>query len=150
MQTTASDSRGTVTVACKIPQGLILRLFKMEDRTEGGIGGTTYTTKVALPVGPRYVINGPGYDKNDGLPDYTIKERAALTHGIPLDFWEEWMKQNQDSECVRNNLVFSAKSGSEAIARAKEFRSARSGFEPIDPGVDAKGKAADPRMPNAS
>jgi hypothetical protein len=65
-----------VTIACKLPNGLVLRLSAAGRRT-----------------GPRYVVKGSegGY---------------ALTEGIPKDFWERWLRQNKDAPCVVKKLVF--------------------------------------------
>lgn len=67
----------TVTVACKVPNGL-------------NLGGR--------------IVNGCAHDPFN-KPDY-IYYGYALTRGFPANIWDAWLKSNANSHMVQNNIVF--------------------------------------------
>eukprot|EP01037_Dinobryon_pediforme_P023421 gene23421-24867_t len=136
----------TVTVACKIPNGLQLRVFKTEDVEEAVLGGGTRTVKRATQVGDIVKIHGPA-SPFGVAPKAPIAGGYALTHNVPAEFFAEWMKQNADSDLVRNGLIFASAKPDTTTGWAKERESVRSGLEPIDPtklpkGIEPASKAA--------
>jgi hypothetical protein len=126
-----SSSSDSVTVACKIPNGLILRVFKMVERPESGPLHSR-TVKVSEQVGDSITIHGPAY-ATGSLPTYTIIGGYALTSNVPREFYETWQEQNKDSTFVQNKLVFAYESHDHAVGQAKELEKKKSGLEPIDP-----------------
>jgi hypothetical protein len=72
----------TVTVACRLPKGLVLQLSKDGRRVKG----------------EHYRIWGTR-DRHDGC-------RLALTRNIPRSFWEQWLTQNEANPIVVNKLIF--------------------------------------------
>jgi hypothetical protein len=123
---------GTVTVACKLPHGLILRLFRMETRNEPVMGGGTREVQVATQVGEPVVIKG--YAAPFGqVPSVPIEGGYALTPNVDADFWAAWVKQNEDHDAVRNRLIFANEKSESAQRKAKDQTKVRSGLEPIDP-----------------
>lgn len=119
----------TVTVACKLPNGLILRTFDMVKTTEPAPGGTR-DFEIARPREGQVFINGsrtpPGVQV-----DHAHVGGYALTTGVDAAFFELWMKQNAESDIVRNKLIFAHATDTAAVA--KENKSRKSGLEPLDP-----------------
>lgn len=144
---TAAKSSATVTVACNIPNGIVLQLCKkvkwIEQTRDGNMDRVRWDK-----VGPRLVLAGPAYP-NGQIPD-GFKEKPmiaggyALTHDIPKDFWDEWLDQNAESSFVVNKQVFAQSALADAQSQAREQRDVRSGFEPINRDLDPK---KDPRLP---
>lgn len=98
----------TVTVACKLPNGLQLEL---EGKERVVLRGT------AVPFGAAPVDVG-GY---------------ALTQNVDADFWNEWLAKYKNYPPVKKGLVFAYAKPQDAQARALEMKDERSGLEPIDP-----------------
>ena len=126
-----SSASDTVTVACKIPNGLILRVFKMVERPESGPLHSR-TVKVAEQVGDQITIHGPAFPFGVN-PSYMIIGGYALTPNVPREFFETWREQNMDSTFIKNNLVFGFESHDSAVGQAKEYEKQKSGMEPVDP-----------------
>lgn len=130
-KTLAPQYTGTVTVACKLPNGLILRLFKMEDVREQTPTGVR-TIQQARQFGQSYTVRGPRIPFGS-LPNFMIIGDYALTSNIPRDFWEEWLDQNQELDCVRNNLIYANEKPDNVADWARDHATVVSGLEPIDP-----------------
>jgi hypothetical protein len=105
----------TVTVACKLPSGLHLR-----------VNGQTVT------------LRGCGHTFGNAPPG-AASGGYALTPNVPLDFWEAWLAINADSDVVRKGVVFSASKTVDARARAVEQAAVRSGFEGVNPQAPGDG-----------
>lgn len=147
---TPGPKRGSgdvVTVGCKLPAGLILRVFDMVDTPEPVMGGGTRMSPMARELPQRIELKG--YAVPFGQPvNRPIFGRFALTNNVPRDFFELWLHQNKDTEIVKNGLVFMEDSEDAARDHAKEFKTLRSGFEALNTeSKDAKGRYTDPRMP---
>lgn len=136
----------TVTVACKIPNGLLLRVFDMVSSQEPVLGGGMRETRTAVQKGEQVKVSGPaiprGPDLNEqvmeGLPQ--LAGGYALTHGVDADFFETWLEQNKDSDVVKNGLIFAHSKPADARAESKEKTDVRSGLEPL-------AQSKDPRAP---
>jgi hypothetical protein len=126
-----SSASDTVTVACKLPNGLILRVFKMVERPESGPMHSR-TVKVAEVVGEPITVHGPAYAFGN-MPPYMIVAGYALTPNVPKEFFETWFEQNKDSTFVQNKLVFAFESHDHVVGQAKEYEKNKSGMEPVDP-----------------
>ena len=83
----ATKSAKHVTVACKHPSGLLLRLFKMEDGFEPVMGGGTRKIKVPVQYGDAVHINGNRKPRNAGenTPTQEIAGGYGLTHGVDAE-----------------------------------------------------------------
>ena len=101
---------GTVTVACKLPNGLHLD----------------------LPGRDRVTVRGFAVAWGEASP-LSIVGGFGLTPGVDADFFEEWMITNADFEPVKKGLIFASAKASDATAQAKEFAGLKSGLEPLDP-----------------
>ena len=134
-----SNSGSFVTVACKLPHGLTLRIFDMEEYDEPLMGAVgRRTTKLAKELQQRYVLNGFSHPQIRA-PKHQIVEGFALTHRIPLDFWERWLSQNKDSMLVKNGLIFAHEKAADAEDEATEKKTVRSNLERLDPDNLPKG-----------
>ena len=155
----ASQAGDKVTVACKMPQGLVLQLYDIVEVDEQVSGGTR-RIKMAVPrlVNGREAkieLNGTAYPQ--GLAPYAPivgarepgrGEGFALTHNVPADFWEEWLAQNQHSPLLASGMLFAHQKMAFVEGDAKERVSLRSGLEPMH--RDSAGELDDPRAPALS
>lgn len=132
----------TITVACKHPHGLVLRLFEMVEAHDPLPGGGTKTVKRASPL-PQQQVTIRGYlNKYDpALPPAARDSKFGLTHGVDKEFFDKWMAANKDHSMVQNNLIWAytnakgegANDPRNIKAKAKEFEGVKCGLEPIDP-----------------
>lgn len=135
----------TVTVACKMPHGLRLRLFKMADVAVPVFGGGQKMVQEARQYGETVTINGNAV--NFGMaPRCRIVAGYAFTPGVNKEFFEKWLEQNEDLDCVKNNLVFAHSTTESTVDQAKDQRKITSGLQPIDP----DNLRNDPRVPHAT
>jgi hypothetical protein len=127
-----SKSASTVTVACKLPNGLWLQLWDTQDVPESSPTGTRMIKK-AFKKGEPIKLNGCALPFG-AVPEYPLPGGYALTT-IPADFWAEWVKQNPDSDALANRVIFAHATPSDTDAQAREQArdKVKSGFEPIDP-----------------
>lgn len=141
---------GKVTVACKVPNGIIIRAFEWNEEDVPVFGGGVKREQVARPTGEQIKINGPAYPFGT-LPRWRIIAGYAMTEGVDVDLWKIWLQQNKKSALVTGNQINAFEKTADAEAWAKECRGVRSGLEPINPGTvkDKKGREipADLRMP---
>jgi len=136
-----------VTVACKLPNGLILRTFKKEKFQRPVIGGGMREVEEYQPDGRQFMVNGntapyakPLLDANGDA--IMLEQSFALTPNIPKDFWDLWFEQNKNSEVVKKGFIFASPKQLEIRAQAKAYRDEKHGLEPIDTHPEAN----DPRM----
>jgi hypothetical protein len=143
---------GSVSVACKIPQGLILQLqHPMKRRIPTGRGSDNDYDVVDVMVygGPRYFVFGPSVPalvpKNYLMPKM-IEGGYAITDGIPAEFWRTWLSQHEMAPYVTNRMVFAYDAASTKSA-AREFEKQLSGLEQLN--LDEKGELNDRRSPKS-
>ena len=122
----------TVTVACKLPHGLILRVFDTRERPVPVLGGGTRMEVEAIPQSKTYKLNGVATFAKEA-PKAPMSSGFALTHGIPKDFWDRWLEQNKELDAVENGLIFAHEKESMTAGEAKEKVTLKSGLEPLDP-----------------
>lgn len=128
----------TVTVACKLPHGLVLRNFEMITRSEPVMGGGTREVQFAEQRGEPVVIKGYA-TKWGEAPTIQISGGYALTKGVDAEFFDAWLEQNQDHDAVKSGLIFAAERVDYAADKAKERKDLRNGLEPIDPAKPMRG-----------
>lgn len=130
-----------VTVACKLPNGFILHVDEMETYHEQVLGGGVRESKRAnrSTKVPAVTLNGCAFKHGQiEPPAFIISGGYALTDGVPADLWNEWLKQNADSDLVRNKIIMAHAKGDSAAAMAKEHKTVLSGLEPITPNTDRR------------
>ena len=145
---------GTVTVACKIPQGLVLQLqHPMMRRVPTGRGMENDYQEIEVMVygGPRHHVFGPSVPAQGGVPGGYILPKAieggyALTDGIPASFWATWKEQHAKADYVTSGMIFAYDDAS-AKSAAREQGERLSGLEPLH--LDEKGELSDRRTPKS-
>ena len=70
-------------------------------------------------MGEDVVILGP-----NKVQKHMLVGGYAMTHGVPVDVWDDWLEKNQKSTMVEKGLIFA---GSIAETRGKAFSKARKG-----------------------
>jgi len=141
---------GVVTIACKLPLGIVMQEFRMMPEREQTPMGVRETT-VARPTGKACTINGnaaaPGKNRLDpsGVPVHITQGGYALTPNVDADLWESWLSHHKDHPMVVNRMIFAAKGGDvNAISRENDAR--RSGMEPMIRPTETAPEG-DPRAP---
>lgn len=128
---------GTVTVACKIPNGLRLRVFKETKVQEPVMGGGTKEVPRFDQDGPEVVVRGPAVAFGQTL-QFAASGYALTT--IDAEFWAKWREQNKEHDAVKNGLIFASAKSDEVRGIAREREAVRSGLEPLQ-------QRDDPRTP---
>lgn len=140
----ASRSGETVVVACKMPNGIVMRGFRQKTRVVQVLGGGQRDEKFFEPDGREITILGCSRPVGGEFRTRVVAG-FALTQGVPKDLWDQWSEANAESDLVRNGLIFAYASTAETADAAKDARKVRSGLEPLDP----KGDPRRPRPLNA-
>lgn len=122
----------TVTVACKLPNGLLLRVFQKVQDTELVMGGGARTIERYEQVGDTVKINGVAVAFGK-MPTCEMAGGYALTHGVDTEFWSVWFEQNKSSMLVKNKIIFGFESPERAKRHAEANLKVKSGLEPLDP-----------------
>lgn len=123
---------GTVTVACKLPHGLVLQLqepYKVDEDVMGG--GKKEVTRFRR-TGDVVVIEGCAVKMGEPH-DKHLASGFALTHGVDADFFAKWMEQNKDLTPVARGMIFAFEKPGSTIAEARNRSGELSGLEPVDP-----------------
>jgi len=140
-------ARETVTVACKLPNGLKLQLYRQEEGYEPVQGGGTRKIVRHVPVDEPVTVFGPATPVGQA-PRTLIFGGYALTPNVSKEFMDEWLQQNQKLDAVKNGLIFVQKDTHAAQDQATEQKSVKSGLEPLHP--DPKKEPRTPKVPNAN
>lgn len=145
VHTPRGKGSAVVTVACKIPNGLVLQLCKPTEYPEETRSGTVMRKRFDK-FGERIIVSGPAYP-NGNIPGFPARPMIvggyALTPGVNAEFFAEWIAQNAKAPFVANKMIFGFSSLDETKGEAADHREVRSGFEPL--ALDK-----DPRMPKAA
>lgn len=145
-QPTGNGSSKTVTVACKHPPGILMRVFEMDEYEVPVLGGGMRKERRAVAVGDPIKINGPAVPYGQ-RPSFVIAGGYALTPNVPADFARAWMEQNKSSDLVKNSVIFIHEKADYATEKAKEQRAVKSGLEPLDVGTTVKNGRQVPKDP---
>jgi hypothetical protein len=126
-----SQTPRVFTVACKLPHGIKIRGYEKRTERVNVMGGGTREIEIWRPVGKYIRIKGP----NVPLQFRALVEIIggyAITSGVPADVFEQFMEHNQDSDFVRNDMIYGHEQRGRVISWAKERESLKTGFEPLD------------------
>ncbi len=137
--TTQPTTTDVVYVGCKLPNGLILQNFVMEEVREAVPGGFR-DTPMARRLPEAYRLNGSSLtmeQRQNGDVGYPIVHGAAITGGVPREFWEKWREANARSELVRNNIVFAHREEASVRRMAADYAGQKTGLEALDPDPEA-------------
>lgn len=139
-----------VTVASKLPHGLVLQNEHKESRWESSpMGQREVDVYVREPE--TYVLKGNVINiskmRKGIMPDHQIIGGSygyALTPNIPREFWERWLDAHKDMDCVKNGLIWAHSEDASLRRYARDNEENKSGLEPIDPEApSARFKGAD-------
>jgi hypothetical protein len=125
-------STETVTIACKLPHGLQLRVYEMVERDEMVVGGGLRKRKVAVARPEVAYVYGWSHPQN-AAPKAQMVGGYALTPNVSKDLWDRWLQLNGDSMMVKNGLIFAHGKTDSTVAQAKDGEKVRSGLERLDP-----------------
>jgi hypothetical protein len=101
------ESSETVTVACRLPQGIHLDIVKHgELRKRVTLNGAN----------SRWTVAGFG-----------------ITEHVPKAFFEQWLADHQELPAVKNGLIFAHKQKASVEAQAEDKADLKSGLDPMDP-----------------
>lgn len=153
-----ASGTATVTVACKVPNGLHMQLYDSVREDVMDLGGNKIPSfrSSPRPGAPAFILRGPAVDvdrmRRGIVSRHQIVQGArsgtgfGLTPGVPRAFWEEWSrapKYGPDGrlevgagpgyDFVRTGQVFAMPNDREAAAMAREMADEPSGLEPLDP-----------------
>lgn len=134
----------TVTVACKLPTGLIMRLFRPSTHQEPVVGGGVRDVTVHLPLPDTITINGNSVPQNGMAPGFTIIDAHrrgdgfGLTHNVPAKFFADWLEQNKDAAYVREGLIWAYSDMDSVHDKARDLENKKSGLEPLNPDGDTR------------
>lgn len=105
----------------------------------------TETVTVALVMPNGYMAEVG--DKKIKFNGYNESLIVGATHGItedvPKDFWEQWLKENQWQDLVRNKFIFAHEKQKEVKAEIKDNLGRKAGTEQLDPTTMGKDDGKD-------
>ena len=126
-----------ISVACKVPNGIILRTGAFVDVPESVLGGGVRISRVWQADGKSIELKGPARPFG-GEAKAPVEGGYALNHQIDSDLWERWLADNKDSPLVTNHIVFAAAKRDAIEGQARDKRDIRSGMEPLNPRKDPR------------
>lgn len=142
----------TLTVACKVPGGLIIQAYGKVVEYEPVMGQGKRAVDRWRPVGQQFKLHGPMRmsDPNATSPNvHTDSGGYAITEGVPAEMFEDWMRHNEDSPIVKNHLIFGHEKIDAAKGWAREHAGTKTNVEPLNvslvAGADGTKRIADPR-----
>jgi len=122
----------TVTVACRLPHGLVLQLQRQTSRPEPVMGGGFRDVHVWEKVGQTVTLKGWSHPVDRAAPT-DITNGYALTYGVDAEFMTAWMEQNADHPAViSGNIMVMTRTG-DIKTKTQDHVGERVGFEPHDP-----------------
>jgi hypothetical protein len=136
----------TVTVACKLPHGVILRVFDWEEFDEPMRDGTIRRGRRGKLIpdlqftvrGTWLGSAGQAYNERNGAVAELLPGGYALTTGCPKEIWDRWHDQNEMSLLVQNKIIFAHATHSTVSIESAKLRAVTSGLEPLDRGKPAE------------
>lgn len=126
-----------VFVGCKLPHGLVLELTPKVDEKD---------FLKPQPAGKRVTLSGACSLFNRRTVKVPSQYDFAVTP-VEKSFWEAWIKDHRDMECVKNGMVFVTDKAATAAEMAKERAGSTTiGIEPLSGQDDPRNKhrAPDP------
>lgn len=140
-----------VTVASKLPMSIEIQLCEPRTAAVTGQFGSVKET-INVKTGAVYVIRGTGYPVGQPpkgypkLPDSVEESGYTLTPNIPADWFAEWLRQNAETDMVRNKLVMASGDRDRLADETIEHAKTDSGLGPLNP----EGDKRDPKPMNSS
>lgn len=111
----------TVTVACKLPNGLFVDLGEKTEKAGTGRDAQM----VVIEPGKTIKLNGSSHPNAVGGYGFTAE--------VDADLFKDWMERYKDFPPVKNGFIFYHADGRSARAQAREMAEKKSGLEFLDP-----------------
>lgn len=124
-----------VTVACKIPNGVVLEVTHPRELAGGG-WATPLPEWKAKHIGKRVTVGGPKFEW--GTPKFDEETGYILTD-VDEDFWNAWMKANSGLTMVEKKFIFASVKSQDARAQSRELAELKTGIEPLTPPKESSG-----------
>lgn len=125
-----SSAGEKVIVACKFPNGMVLKVHRWEDVKVAKPGGYDIVRE-ARPDGDPVSVHGWRAPKGE-VPPAPVIGGYALTYGISKEFWDQWLSENKDQAFVTSKIIYAFPDRDHAEGWAKENRTVTSGLEPLN------------------
>ena len=136
--TTVNSARDVVEVACKLPNGLILREMTETIEFEQILGAPeSRQVKYHRPTGEQVVIEGVGFRIGD-TPPILVNGGYRITRNVPKRIWDSWFDANKNSDLVKNKIIYASEKRDDVHAFAREHEKVVTGLEGIDPNAIGK------------
>jgi hypothetical protein len=115
-------SKEFLTIACKMPNGIILEV--------GAQGEENYQ---------RITLNGANQGRMErGVWIPATIGGYGLTENVPAKVWHQWLAKHKRTPMVLNGLVYAHEEKESVIAFAGDHEKQVTGFEPLDPNKAGK------------
>ncbi|QCE32893.1 hypothetical protein FAI41_04410 [Acetobacteraceae bacterium] len=120
-----------ITVFCRLPNGIILSLFP-EGEAQRRASSNKNKNLVLNPMREigKITLNGATDSSSGYIAERNLMLGKAGRTLVDKDFWEAWLRQNENSDLVRENLIFAEAKSSKGEAKLKEFATEKTGLEP--------------------
>lgn len=112
----------TVTVACKIPNGLHL------DVRDKPTDPPTRVTVIGSAQARRMESEG-----NLVTDTALVAGGYGLTRDVDASFWDAWLANNKDSKIVKEGMIFATPKLETSRDTGKGMAEIKTGLEPLDP-----------------
>ncbi|MGO4738639.1 hypothetical protein AB4099_18975 [Bosea sp. 2KB_26] len=127
-----AEFTGTVTVACKLPHGLILQLQEPREVAEPTQASPDRKVTRYERVGKVVAIAGCALHMDRPSAKQVIGG-FALTHGVDAAFFAKWLDQNKELPAVEGGFIFAAEKMGTLEGQIAKGEKRRTGMEPADP-----------------
>lgn len=106
-----AEEKRTVTVGCRIPNGITLRLFKP---------GQPHDMGALVQYGPAVTLKGP-HTLGAGFGNTAIHGvEPVFTEGVDEAFFKAWVEQNDACELLAQGLIFPVETPAEEGERSND------------------------------
>lgn len=130
---TVHSARDVVSVACKMPNGLILRGMERVIEQELVQGGGVRDVERYIANGEQIVLGGTASRPGDARPPLLTASGYRITPNVPKKLWDDWYEANKASDLVRNRIVFAHTDAATVEKEVSRFDRVMTGLEGIDP-----------------
>lgn len=103
----------TVTVACKLPNGLVAEVGDV---------------KIEF-VGSRIPLD----DNGNRISDRELPGGYGITNNVPKEFWDKWKADHEDTPLIKNGIILATARAADTKAAAVASKDVETGLDPLDP-----------------
>lgn len=122
----------TVTVACKLPHGLLLQLQKAVEAAEPTQSNPERKVTRYERFGKVVRINGCAIPM-DRPSSKELRGGYALTRDVDAEFFSKWLEQNKEHPAVEGGFIFASEQPAVLDRHLERNATRRTGLEPADP-----------------